>query len=59
MDTLTTIEQLIETSGMDVPKLRRRDPRWLLRNLQVRNSGNPSCGEVLRLCTQVLRVSGR
>lgn len=37
------LQEILRT--MDVPKTRMRDIPWLMRNLGIRNSGNPSYAE--------------
>ena len=38
---------------MDIPSARKTDPRWLLRNLSVRNSSNPNFKEAIGLLKEL------
>lgn len=46
----------INWDGFDVPKLRKQDWRWLLRNLAVRNSAHPRFAEVIEQVKRNLKV---
>jgi hypothetical protein len=45
------------TSRMDVPAGRRRDVRWLSRNIAVRNRAHPEIGDAVAILSQLLRGS--
>ena len=47
---LDAVEAKIVEHKLDVPSGRRRDPRWLLRNLRIRNSAYKHLDEVEDLC---------
>lgn len=47
------LSELLE--GMDVPDNRRDDLRWLLRNLAIRNSDNPSLPQALTLIKKLIQ----
>lgn len=50
---LDLVESKLIEHGFDVPRLRRRDVRWLLRNITIRNAENTHLEEVLFLLTTV------
>lgn len=39
----------ILTADMDIPEMRRRDYRWLSRNLSIRNQDHPNFREAYKL----------
>jgi hypothetical protein len=41
------LQQILET--MDVPEMRKGDVRWLMRNIQIRNSAHPEIDEAMKL----------
>jgi hypothetical protein len=46
-EPLETNDSGIDWTGFDIPERRRRDWRWLLRNLWIRNSDHPRLAEVI------------
>lgn len=42
--------------GMDIPSYRYEDPKWLSRNLGVRNSEHPRFKEAMELISQLTRM---
>jgi len=50
---LVDLGELLE--GMDVPDNRRDDLRWLLRNLAIRNEGNPSLPQALSVIRKLIQ----
>ena len=56
-DLLDRIEALAES--MDIPENRRRDPRWLSRNVFIRNAEHPSIDLLEALCRKYLKLEFR
>lgn len=48
---------ILET--MDVPLLRKKDLRWLSRNLAVRNRNHPEFFQAMRIIHDLLRKENR
>ena len=48
---LDILNQILMT--MDIPSARKTDPRWLMRNLAVRNSDNPNFKEAISLIKEL------
>lgn len=51
-----TLDSILDT--MDVPKGRRNDLQWLLRNLAIRNGQHPRYAEAVLLIKKLLRSRG-
>lgn len=45
--------------GMDLPEQRKSDLRWLLRNLEIRNSQHPNCKAGIAAIERELRIVDR
>jgi hypothetical protein len=52
-DLLDELEQI--TRKLDVPLYRRRNVRWLERNLAIRNSGKPGFDRALEIIGELLQ----
>jgi hypothetical protein len=57
---MVTKEFLLEKLGdltkkMEIPVFRRQNPRWLSRNLSVRNSKHPNHEEAMVIVKELLR----
>jgi hypothetical protein len=56
MDLENKLDQIeIITTKMDIPILRRRDVRWLIRNVGVRNSDHPDFLKLIDLLKQAIK----
>jgi hypothetical protein len=49
---MSSIREILDT--MDVPELRKKDFRWLKRNLAIRNKNHPKFKEVMELIKEKL-----
>jgi len=43
------------TKKMDLPDFRRKNPRWLVRNMVVRNAEHPQYGRAQEIAKELLR----
>jgi len=56
MDPENKLDQIeIITTKMDIPILRRRDARWLIRNVGVRNLDHPDFLKLIDLLKQAIK----
>lgn len=51
---LTQLREL--TAGMDLPQFRREDPKWLLKNLGVRNADHPNFSKAAELAKELAKM---
>lgn len=54
-------EQLLEKlgqllRGMDVPVFRKTTPKWLIRNLGIRNGKHPNYPEALEVIKELIKM---
>lgn len=49
-------ELLIILDTMDVPQLRKKDLRWLSRNLAIRNRDHPQFPQAMKIIRELLDV---
>lgn len=55
--TKKLLEQLRElTAGMDLPSFRKEDPKWLLKNLAVRNADHPNFSKARELSKELVKM---
>lgn len=51
---LDTLRDLL--NGMDVPEFRKEDPKWLKRNLAVRNAEHPNYNKAQELISKLVQM---
>jgi hypothetical protein len=55
--TKKLLEQLRDlTIGMDLPAFRRTDPKWLLKNLAIRNADHPNFSKAKELVEDLVKM---
>jgi len=55
--TKKLLEQLrVLTAGMDLPTFRKEDPKWLLKNLAVRNAEHPNFSKAKELSESLVKM---
>jgi hypothetical protein len=55
--TRILLDQLNELmAGMDLPSYRKEDPKWLLKNLAVRNSEHPNFSKAKEMLRSLVKM---